>query len=158
MTLHYPAPHQLLSTKATRVTQCNEKLNVQFIHCCLHRESQQIPTYIQAYMQVGCYKCSFQNYEIPGHVKVAEHSFGSSWVYVICQIMAREGLLSSQAETWQVKNTLMKDFDWQVKVDIFVVSMATWMIEYNLKISLLLSLQKTHSLDFPINLHIANYN
>ena len=26
-------------------------------------------------------------------LKVAEHSFGSFWVYVICQIMAREGLL-----------------------------------------------------------------
>ena len=25
-------------------------------------------------------------------VKVAEHSFGSLWVYVICQIMARERL------------------------------------------------------------------
>ena len=51
----------------------------------------------------------------------------------------------------------MKDFDWQVKFDVFVVSMATWTIEYNLKISLLLSLQKTPSLDFPINLHVDNY-
>ena len=76
-------------------------------------------------------------------------SFAKSWQEKGC---------SSKAETWQVKNTLMKDFDWQVKVDIFVDSMATWTIEYNLKISLLLSLQKTHSLDFPINLHIANYN
>ena len=25
-------------------------------------------------------------------IKVAEHSFGSIWVYVICQIMARERL------------------------------------------------------------------
>ena len=51
----------------------------------------------------------------------------------------------------------MKDFDWQVKFDIFIVSMATWTIEYNLEISLLLSLEKIHSLDFPItgNLHIA---
>ena len=65
---------------------------------------------------------------------------------------------SSQAETWQVENILMKDFDWQVKFDIFVVSMATWTIEYYLKISLLLSLQKIHSLDFPINLHTAYYN
>ena len=32
---------------------------------------------------------------------------------------------SSQAETWQVENILMKDFDSQVKFDIFVVSMAT---------------------------------
>ena len=35
---------------------------------------------------------------------------------------------------------MMKDFDWQEKFGIFVVSMATWMIEYNLKTSLLLSL------------------
>ena len=65
---------------------------------------------------------------------------------------------SSQAETKQVKNMLMKDFDWQVKFDIFVVSMATWTIEYNLKISLFLSLQKIHSLDFPIKLYTAYYN
>ena len=65
---------------------------------------------------------------------------------------------SSQAETWQVKNILMKDFDWQVKFDVFVVSMATWTIEYNLKISLLLSLHKIRSLDFPINSHTAYYN
>ena len=65
---------------------------------------------------------------------------------------------SSQAETWQVKNILMKDFDWQVKFDVFVVSMATWTIEYNLKISLLLSLHKIRSLDFLINLHTAYYN
>ena len=32
---------------------------------------------------------------------------------------------SSQAETWQVENILIKDFDSQVKFDIFVVSMAT---------------------------------
>ena len=30
----------------------------------------------------------------------------------------------------------MKDFDWQVKFDVFVVSKATWTIEYNIKISL----------------------
>ena len=65
---------------------------------------------------------------------------------------------SSQAETWQVENILMKDFDSQVKFDIFVVSMATSTIEYNLKISLSLSLQKIHSLDFPIKLHTAYYN
>ena len=65
---------------------------------------------------------------------------------------------TSQAETWQVENILMKDFDWQVKFDIFVVSMATWTIEYNLKISLFLSLQKIHSLDFPIKLYTAYYS
>ena len=54
-------------------------------------------------------------------------SFAKSWQEKGC---------SSQAETWQLKNILMKDFDWQVKCDVFVVSMATWTIEYNLKISL----------------------
>ena len=58
-------------------------------------------------------------------IKVAEHCFGSLWVYV-----------SSQAETWQVKNVLMKDFEWQVKFDVVVVSMAIWTIESNIKISL----------------------
>ena len=52
----------------------------------------------------------------------------------------------------------MKDFDWQVKFDVFVVFMATWTIEYNLKISFFLSLHKIRSLDFPINLHTAYYN
>ena len=79
--------------------------------------------------------------------KVAEHSFGSLWVYVICQIMERERL-QLKSWNWQVKNILMKDFDWQVKCDVFVVSMATWTIEYNLKIPLLLSLHKIRSLDF----------
>ena len=32
---------------------------------------------------------------------------------------------SSQAETWQVKNILIKDFDRRLKFDVFVVSMAT---------------------------------
>ena len=36
--------------------------------------------------------------------------------------------------------------------------MATSTIEYNLKISLLLSLDIIHSLDFPINLQTAYYN
>ena len=36
--------------------------------------------------------------------------------------------------------------------------MATWMIKDNLKISLLLSLQKIRWLDFPIDLHTAYYN
>ena len=35
--------------------------------------------------------------------------------------------------------------------------MATWTIEYNLNISLLLSLHKIRSSDFPINLHTAYY-
>ena len=84
-------------------------------------------------------------------------------VLAVCECMSfakswQEKGCSSQAETWQLKNILMKDFDWQVKCDVFVVSMATWTIEYNLEISLLLSLHKIHSLDFPINLHTAYYN
>ena len=64
--------------------------------------------------------------------KVAEHSFGSLWVYIICQIMARESC-SSQAESYKLfKNLLMKD--WQVKFDLSVVSMTARTIEYNLKI------------------------
>ena len=39
----------------------------------------------------------------------------------------------------------MKNFDWKVKFVIFLVSMETWTIEYNINISLLLSLhKKTH--------------
>ena len=51
----------------------------------------------------------------------------------------------------------MKDFDWQVKFDVVIVSMATETIEYNLKISVWLSLHKIRSLDFPIYLHTAYY-
>ena len=51
----------------------------------------------------------------------------------------------------------MKNFDWQVKCDVFAVSIATWTIEYNLKIPLLVSLNKIHLLDFPTNLHTAYY-
>ena len=36
-------------------------------------------------------------YDLP--VKVAEHSFGILWVYVICQIMARERL---QLTSWNL--------------------------------------------------------
>ena len=43
-------------------------------------------------------------------------SFAKSWQEKGC---------SSQAETWQVKNILMKDFDLRVKCDVFVVSKAT---------------------------------
>ena len=51
----------------------------------------------------------------------------------------------------------MKDFDWQVKFDVFVGFM-NMNDEYNLKISLLLSLPKIRSLGFPINLRNAYYN
>ena len=43
-------------------------------------------------------------------------SFAKSW---------QEKGSSSQAETWQVKNILIKDFDRRLKFDVFVVSMAT---------------------------------
>ena len=76
-------------------------------------------------------------------------SFAKSWQEKGC---------SSRAETWRVTNILMKDLDWQVKCDVFVVFMATGMIEYKLKIPLLLSLCKIRALDFPINLHTAYYN
>ena len=75
-------------------------------------------------------------------------SFVKSWQEKDC---------SSQGETWQVQNIPMKDFDWQVKFDVYVVFTATWTIEYNLKILVLLSLHKTRSLDFPIYLHTAYY-
>ena len=78
-------------------------------------------------------------YEQP--LKVAGHSFGILWVYVICQIMARERL---QLTSWNLASEKYTDekFDWQLKFDVFLVSMAKWMIEYNFKISLLLSLHK----------------
>ena len=57
-----------------------------------------------------------------------------------------------------MKYVLMKDSDGQVKFDVFLVSMATRTIEYNFKISLLLSLYKIRSLDFLITLHTAFYN
>ena len=82
---------------------------------------------------------------MPNHGKMSM-SFAKSWQEKGC---------SSRAETWQVKSKLMKDFDRQVKCNVFVVSMATRTIEYNLKISLLLSLHKICSFDFPINLHTA---
>ena len=43
-------------------------------------------------------------------------SFAKSWQEKGC---------SSQAETWQGKNILIKDFDRRLKFDVFVVSMAT---------------------------------
>ena len=51
-------------------------------------------------------------------------------VLAVCEYMSfvkswQENGYSSQTETWQMKNILMKDFDRQVKCDVFVVSMAT---------------------------------
>ena len=109
-------------------------------------------TRTQPLIFVGC----SVHYWVSCAIKVAEHSFGS--LYMLFAKSWQEKGCSSQAETWQVKNTLMKDFDWQVKCDVFVVSMATWTIEYNRKISLLLSLHKVRSLNFSINLHTAYHN
>ena len=87
-------------------------------------------------------------------LKVAEHCFGSLWVYVICQITARERF---QLTSWNLAGEKFTDERlWLTgKFDVFVVSMAIQTIKYNLKISLLLSLHKIRSLDFPINLHTA---
>ena len=101
---------------------------------------------------IGCVHQEFLS------LKVAEHSFGSLWVYVICRIMARERL---QLTSWNLaseKHTDERFWLTLVKCDIFIVSMATWTIEYNLKISLLPRLHKIRSLDFPMNLHTAHYN
>ena len=75
-------------------------------------------------------------------------SFAKSWQEKGCSL---------QPDTLEVKNILKEDFDWQVKFDVFVVSIATWTIEYNLKISLFLSLRKIRSLHFPINVHTTYY-
>ena len=45
---------------------------------------------------------------------VAEHSFGSLWVYVICQIMAREGL---QLTSWNLHWNKWKIYWWKVLID-----------------------------------------
>ena len=89
--------------------------------------------------------------------KVAEHSFGSLWVYIICQIMARESC-SSQAESYKLKNILMKDFDWLLEFDFPQFPWQHERLNTILKFLLLLSLRNIHSLDFSINLHTAYYN
>ena len=45
---------------------------------------------------------------------VAEHSFGSLWVYVICQIMAREVL---QLTSWNLHWNKWKIYWWKVLID-----------------------------------------
>ena len=78
------------------------------------------------------------------YIKVAQHSFVGQFVTNNMSFTKswQEKGCSSQAKTWQVNNILIKDFDRQVKCNVFVVSMATLAIEYNLKISLPLSLHK----------------
>ena len=89
--------------------------------------------------------------------KVAEHSFGSLWVYIICQIMARESC-SSQAESYKLKNILMKDFDWPLEFDFPQFPWQHERLNTILKFLLLLSLRNIRSLDFSINLHTAYYD
>ena len=53
-----------------------------------------------------------------------------STVLAVCEYMSfvkswQEKGCSSQAESWQVTNIPINDFDRQVKCDVFVVSMAT---------------------------------
>ena len=53
-----------------------------------------------------------------------------STVLAVCEYMSfvkswQEKGCSSQAESWQVKNIPINDFDRQVKCGVFVVSMAT---------------------------------
>ena len=68
--------------------------------------------------------------------------------------MARETL---QLTSWNLASEKYtgEKFVRQVECDVFVVSMATWTIENNLKISVLLSLHKIRSLDLPLKIHIA---
>ena len=56
---------------------------------------------------------------------MVEHSL----ILAVCECMSfakswQEKGCSSQAETSRVKNILVKDFDGQVKFDVFVVSLA----------------------------------
>ena len=43
----------------------------------------------------------------------------------IAKLWQEKSCILQAVETWQVKNILIKDFDWQVKCAVFVVSMAT---------------------------------
>ena len=51
----------------------------------------------------GIFEPYFVKYEV---FKVAEHSFGGLWVYVICQIMARERL---QLTCWNLASEKYTD-------------------------------------------------
>ena len=43
----------------------------------------------------------------------------------IAKLWQEKSCILQAAETWQVKNVLIKDFDWRVKCAVLVVSMAT---------------------------------
>ena len=121
--------------------------------------SVHISTFLEMYLVlIAFYLYVFANITfISLLVKVAEHSFGSLWLCVICQIMARDRLLLT---SWNLASEKCTD-------ERFWLTGKSWRfrsfhgnrtIEYNLKISLFLSLHKIRSLDFPINLHTAYYN
>ena len=63
---------------------------------------------------------------------MAEHSFGSLWVYSFTKSWQGKGC-SSQAETWQSEKYTDERFWLPGKIWVLVVSMAAWTIEYNLK-------------------------
>ena len=115
---------------------------------------------------VGFVEQYIKLWNIPHTPPLIQHFVLLRWlntVLAVCDYMSfakswQEKGCCSQAETWQVKSVLIKDFDWQVKIDVSTVSTATWTIEYNLKLSLFLSLHKIRSLDFLINFHTAYYN
>ena len=54
------------------------------------------------------FNLEIQNFSLENHhtIKVAEHSFGILWVYVICQIMARERL---QLTSWNLASEKYTD-------------------------------------------------
>ena len=64
---------------------------------------------------------------------VASRIYNLRWlntILAVCEYMSfatswQEKGCSSQAETWQVKNILLKNFNYQVKCDVFEISMAT---------------------------------
>ena len=74
----------------------------------------------------------FQSLSIPSNLQTAwkQKLRWMNTVLAVCDYMSfakswQEKGCCSQAETWQVKSVLIKDFDRQVKIDVFVVSMAT---------------------------------
>ena len=135
------------------------KMSIRYVsepvnHCCAALTSNAECNISDRFCARVILWCSFNRYSDRHGISGKLRWLNTVWA--VCEYMLfakswQEKGCSSQAETWQVKNILMKDFDWQVKCDVFIVSMATWTIEYNLKISLLLSLHKIRPLDFPIN-------
>ena len=73
------------------------------------------------------------SYAICKSLLVASRIYNLRWlntILAVCEYMSfatswQEKGCSSQAETWQVKNILLKNFNYQVKCDVFEISMAT---------------------------------